>query len=301
MADNIQSCNEGLQSSCILPQEILINIFERLSVSDVKICRSVCRSWAWSASIQLAERSYLNLKESLKDTSTTDFLSSLSIATFKHIRLKKVSISFSSDSIARKWLWAPVVAGATSLTLDKCCINERDFIRIITHCVLSDYVDFPTNNTDCSSDRNLYATNSEQAKTSKLKSLSLKDTRELFMSGTLMSQLEDQEIGFLALSNVTKLDISRNSYMTDVLFQRLVSSMPNIETLILNEISIQHHPGIYKKFYPDHMAQMGGAGLHDISSEKEDHRIFDSPSIFTFGCLLQYLKNNRDWEHRLGL
>ena len=173
MANNIQSCNEGLQSSSILPQEILINIFERLSVSDVKICRSVCRSWAWSASIQLAERSFLNFKESLKDTSTIDFLSSLSIATFKHIRLRKVSISFSSDSMARKWIWAPVVAGATSLTLDKCCINERDFIRIITHCVLSDYVDSQTTNTDCRSDRDPYAINSEQPKTSKLKSLSL--------------------------------------------------------------------------------------------------------------------------------
>ena len=294
MAKSIQSCDDNLPSSCILPQEILINIFERLSVSDIKVCRTVCRSWAWSASIQLAERSFLNFKESLKDISTTDFLSSLSIATFKHVRLRKVSISFSSDSMARKWIWAPVVAGSTSLTLDKCCINERDFIRIITHCIHSDYVDYTTTKNEYSSDRDPYATNSEQPKTSKLKSLSLVDTREMFMSGTLMNQIEDQEIGFLALSNVTKLDISRNSYMTDVLFQRLVSSMPNIETLILNEISIQHHPGIYKKFYPEHVAQVGGDGVHDVSSEKEDQRIFDSPSIFTFGCLLQYLKNKAE-------
>ena len=50
-------------------------------------------------------------------------------------RLRKVSIAFSSDSIASRWVWGPVIAKLTSLTFDQCPITDRDFVRILSHCV----------------------------------------------------------------------------------------------------------------------------------------------------------------------
>ena len=272
-----------------LPQELLMQIFLQLPVSDIKICRCVCRSWAWSASILLSDLTFLNFKASLKETISEEFLSSLFIATFKCLKLRKVSIAFSSDAIAAKWLWAPIIASSKSLTLEKCSITERDFVRVLTHYLGKDFSKHLRGN------RRMIG---ETKSASTLRSLSLIDCRDLFMSGGLLDQQDDLEIAHIVLSNVTCLDISQNSYMTDQLFQRLVQCMPKLETLIMNETNIQHHPGIYKRFYPEHVIQ----GIeNNPQDEKKDSRIFNSPSILTFGCLLQYLKNKGINITKLGL
>ena len=288
-------------ASC-LPQEILMNIFQLLTVSDIKVCRCVCRSWAWSSSIKLSEASHLNLKHAMKHTSSIEFLSALSIATFKSLKVKKVSIAFSSDEIAAKWLWGPVLAGTSSLLFDKCCVTERDFIRILTHVIHTEKQESTSQITySNTSSQEQYQNDTKIRESARLKSLSLIDTRELFMSGVLMSNPSDMEIGHLALTNVISLDISRNSYMTDILFQRLVSCMPKLETLILNETNIQHHPGIYKKFYPEHVTQNSPHNDDNSENKQQDNRIFNSPSIFTFGCLLQYLTNKATNIRHLSL
>ena len=272
-----------------LPQELLLNIFQRLPVSDVKVCRCVCRSWAWSASILLADSTFLNFKASMKDEFHQKYLSSLSIATFKSIKLKKVSIGFSSDTVAANWLWGPVITSSTCLTLEKCSLTERDFIRIITHYLGRDFRKHLTANDSENKDVKVVST---------LKSLALIDCRDLFMSGGLMDQPDDMKIGHIAFCNVTSLDLSRNTYVTDLMFQRLVCCMPQLETLILNDTNIQHHPGIYKKFYPEHVIQ----GEEEIPEEEERvSRIFNSPSIFTFGCLLHYLRSTDIKITKLGL
>ena len=288
-----------------LPQELMLNIFHRLTVSDIKICRCVCRSWAWSASVLLSDLTFLNFKVALKDTTTLDFLSTLSITTFKSLKLRKISIAFSSDAMAATWLWGPVITASNSLTLEKCSITERDFVRVLTHCLgktnrddLSQHVNFYSISDSTNDTRGHKSANNELKSTSNLRHLALIDCRDLFMSGGLMDQPSDLIVASLVLSNVTTLDISRNTYMTDVMFQRLIRCMPELETLILNETNIQHHPGIYKKFYPEHVIQ-GSADSPD--EEVKNSRIFNSPSIFTFGCLLQYLKSQSIKITALGL
>ena len=272
-----------------LPQELLMQIFLQLSISDIKICRCVCRSWAWSASILLSDLTFLNFKASLKDTISEEFLSPLSIATFKCLKLRKVSIAFSSDAIAAKWLWGPIVASSKSLTLEKCSITERDFVRFLTHYLGIDFTGHLRGNSSILE---------EKKSASTLRSLSLIDCRDLFMSGGLLDKPDDLKIAHIVLSNVTCLDISQNSYLTDQLFQRLVQCMPKLEALIMNETNIQHHPGIYKKFYPDHVIE----GIeNNPENEKKDSRVFNSPSILTFGCLLQYLKTKGSNITKLGL
>ena len=81
--------------------------------------------------------------------------------------------------------------------------------------------------------------------------------------------------------------------MTDALFGRLLTCCsPNLQKLKVNRISIQHHPGIYKKYYPE-------INVSQLHNSKETQ--FNSPSIFTFGCLLHYLTYNAVQLKTLGL
>ena len=54
--------HECCNTATNLPPELLSNIFSRLALSDVKICRMVCRSWGWSASRRMAEMSSLDFR-----------------------------------------------------------------------------------------------------------------------------------------------------------------------------------------------------------------------------------------------
>ena len=79
-----------------LPPELLSNVFSRLRLSDVKICRMVCRSWGWSASRRMAEMSYFDFRgqdEIIQnhDSSTPQYLlsSPMSLVAIKSLRLRK--------------------------------------------------------------------------------------------------------------------------------------------------------------------------------------------------------------------
>ena len=133
----------------------------------------------------LSDLTFLNVKASLKDTISEEFLSPLSIATFKCLKLRKVSIAFSSDAIAAKWLWGPIVASSKSLTLEKCSITERDFVRFLTHYLGIDFTGHLRGN------RSILE---EKKSASTLRSLSLIDCRDLFMSGGLLDQPDDLKI-----------------------------------------------------------------------------------------------------------
>lgn len=61
--------------------------------------------------------------------------------------------------------------------------------------------------------------------------------------------------------------------------------------------------GIYKKYYPElvaHVSQSEGSeGV--AKADYEAVAIFNSPSIFSYGCLLQYLRNIAPQIRKLGL
>jgi hypothetical protein len=228
------------------------------------------------------------------ETSQHGTISPMSLAAFKSLRLRQVCVSFSSDSIASRWIWGPIIGQLSVLILEKCRITESDFIRILRHCVGSseELAQKSTTHFNYEEERSI-DTSSEQC--SNLKSLSLIDTRELFRPGTFLSEPDDKSIVSRALSRLTKLDVSDNSYMTDALFGRLITCSPNLKTLKVNRISIQHHPGIYKKYYPRiDMSQLQ-------NSQEKDVPQFNSSSIFTFGCLLHYLTHNVVQLKTLGL
>lgn len=85
-----------------------------------------------------------------------------------------------------------------------------------------------------------------------LKSLEINNCRELFMSGRLFKNIYDKEAICTACLNVTAISLCNNRYLSDALFNRVVSTMPNIQSLDLSGCHISFHNGLYRKFYPDY-------------------------------------------------
>lgn len=104
--------------------------------------------------------------------------------------------------------------------------------------------------------------------TKNLKTLNIQSSRELFMSGRLFENYE------VDLSSVTTLSLSQNQYLSDALFSRIVSKMPNLTALDLSSNSISFHRGLYKKFYP--------------RPDSDDET--GSESVFTFHFIRKFIK-----------
>lgn len=104
--------------------------------------------------------------------------------------------------------------------------------------------------------------------TKNVKTLNIESSRELFMSGRLFENYD------VDLSSVTSLSLAHNQYLSDALFSRIVSKMPNLTALDLSSNSISFHRGLYKKFYPrpDNDDEMG------------------SESVFTFHFIRKFIK-----------
>lgn len=109
--------------------------------------------------------------------------------------------------------------------------------------------------------------------TNNLRQLRIQNSRELFMSGRL---LDDSDT--LLLQHVTSLSLPQNRYLSDSLFSRITSIMPQLSSLDLSSNSISFHRGLYKKFYPNH--DNGG----DVGSE----------SVFTFHFIRKFIKNRAE-------
>lgn len=119
-----------------------------------------------------------------------------------------------------KEFWENVGRGIHTLELRNCDISERTFFNILNKCP-------------------------------KVKHLILEDCNALFMSGKLL----DAHIKFLcdvpeALLSLRGLDLSNNRYLSDALFNRIVSFAKNLERLSLAGCQISFHNGIFKRFYP---------------------------------------------------
>lgn len=85
-----------------------------------------------------------------------------------------------------------------------------------------------------------------------LQSLEIDNCRELFMSGRLFKSINDKSAIFTACSNVTSISLCNNRYLSDAIFNRVISAMPNIQRLDLSGCHISFHNGLYRKFYPDY-------------------------------------------------
>lgn len=114
--------------------------------------------------------------------------------------------------------------------------------------------------------------------TKNLKTLKIQNSRELFMSGRLFESAE------LDLKSVTSLSLAQNQYLSDALFSRITSQMPQLSSLDLSSNSISFHRGLYKKFYP--------------KPENDDE--VGSESVFTFHFIRKFVKKRSEMIKNLN-
>lgn len=106
-----------------------------------------------------------------------------------------------------------------------------------------------------------------------LRTLRIEGCRELFMSGRLFENKNDQELLKKNLVNLQELSLAHNRYLSDALFNRVVAIAPNLEILDLSGCHISFHKGLYRKFYP--------------ASQLEA-----SESVLTFHYISQFIRHN---------
>nr|XP_012148962.1 PREDICTED: F-box/LRR-repeat protein 4 isoform X2 [Megachile rotundata]XP_012148963.1 PREDICTED: F-box/LRR-repeat protein 4 isoform X2 [Megachile rotundata] len=116
-----------------------------------------------------------------------------------------------------------------------------------------------------------------------LKILRIHACRECLMSGRLLEDENDVKELSETFKNLQELSLGYNRELSDALFNRLVATCPNIESLSLMGCQISFHCGLYKKFYPQNM-------LPDASQ-----------SVLTFLNVLHYIRQQAYKLQRLSL
>lgn len=249
----------AFRSKMDLPPELLARIFDLLLVSDVKVCREVCRRWAWSGALALSSRCQLVLQENRPEHHPWN-LESLGAHLTRRLVIRGASISFSNDRAAQSWAWGrALIPDLQALVLDACPVGEKDLVRILRH---------QDPQQDGPQDDRLPAEGAPPG-SAPLRSLALKDARDTFIEGRLRHlPLLNEAI----LGGLNELDLSKNEYLTDSILSNFIQMTPRLSALVLNDIKVQSHPGILKKFYPE--KDEGSVGLE-----------FNSSAVLTFWCL----------------
>ena len=109
-----------------------------------------------------------------------------------------------------------------------------------------------------------------------LTNLAIVNAREVLISGGFLSCEIDRKDIRESLVHVTSLNLSSNSpYLSDLLFNRILECIPNVQNLTLANINILSHSGIYKKYYP------------------ESVKHFNSPSVLTLRNIVRFVSERR--------
>lgn len=85
---------------------------------------------------------------------------------------------------------------------------------------------------------------------SNLRTLRIEGCRELLMPGRLFEHEPEKDLLQKSLETVENLSLANSRYLSDALFNRIVTYMPNIQQLDLSRCHISFHKGLYRKFYP---------------------------------------------------
>lgn len=242
MAELILSCSSDavlLSNQLILSstQQILIQIFSYLHPADRFWASQACKRFLEvSEHFSFTNDTQLSIeKTTFGDNEAPAKLFAQCFRSFPNISFSDVEFNDCSN------FWQQRGDGIVSLKIDSCDITVRK-LKIILQA------------------------------TTNLNSLSIRNSRELFMSGRLFEENE------ILLENVTSLSLPENRYLSDSLFSRFTNIMPKLSSLDLSSNSISFHGGLYKKFYPNH-------------DNGED---IGSASVFTFHFIRKFIQNRAE-------
>ena len=197
------SCDEpnedAVNNEChmnLLPQELIALILSFLSFSDQKECRLVCHAWLIALEVtDFYRHSCIMLNEDVlkKQEKLKTFATSSS--PFHHFSLSNFSL-FSNFSLCSE----SVSSSVFSLHLSDCEITEKELLLILS-------------------------------KLSNIKSLALINCRELFMTGTFLSNEEDRQCFRKSITSLEDLILDQNAYLSDILLLRIANSCTDIKYL----------------------------------------------------------------------
>ncbi|XP_065092288.1 F-box/LRR-repeat protein fbxl-1-like [Ochlerotatus camptorhynchus] len=223
-----------------LPMEILVKIFRYLNPGDRFAVGLTCKRWLEATQYQLFidDVCLKFYKTHFSDTTSPVCNLLKSCRHFQNVFFSQVEFNETEQFFAR------FGTHIHEMNFKACDIREKTFI-----CML---IMVPN-----------------------LRTLKVEGCRELLMSGRLFEYGPDQQILANTLQNVTTLSLAFNRYLSDALFKRIVSLMPNLEDLDLTGCSISFHKGLYRKFYP---------GRPDDASE----------NVLTFHYIAQFIERQAD-------
>lgn len=219
-----------------LPMEILVKIFGYLNPGDRFAVGLTCKRWLEATQYQLFidDVCLKFYKTHFSDTTSPVCNLLKSFRYFQNLVFTQVEFNEIEQFFAR---FGPHIQ---EMSFKACDIREKTFI-----CIL------------------MLVPN--------LRSLKVEGCRELLMSGRLLEYESDQRLLAHTFKNVTTLSLAFNRYLSDALFKRIVSLMPNLEDLDLTGCAISFHRGLYRKFYP---------GRPDDASE----------NVLTFHYITQFIE-----------
>lgn len=225
--------------------QIIQHILGYLNPSDILEASLTCHRWfAASQHPQFTSKYHIVLKK-IQLNDLNDFHSPLivfnnSLRNYTAIRLDEVDFGTTIDTF-----WERFGDQFTEIIFNTCDLREKSFNTIL---------------------KNL----------TNLRTLEINNCRELFMSGRLFKSVHDREAIGEACHDVRNISLCNNRYLSDALFNRIVSAMHHIESLNLSGCHISFHKGLYRKFYPDYQ--------NDASE-----------SVLTFYYILQFIQHQSEY------
>uniref|UniRef100_A0A8D8K2P0 Uncharacterized F-box/LRR-repeat protein C02F5.7 n=1 Tax=Culex pipiens TaxID=7175 RepID=A0A8D8K2P0_CULPI len=223
-----------------LPMEILVEIFGYLNPGDRFQVGLTCKRWLEATQYQQFVNDLCLAFHKTHFSDSTSPVSGLlqSSRNFQNVVLSQVDFNETERFFSR------FGENIYELSFKACDIREKTFTSIL--------MSVPN-----------------------LRTLRIEGCRELLMSGRLFESASDQAKLAETLQNVTTLSLACNRYLSDALFKRTVSLMPNLESIDLCGCHISFHKGLYRKFYP---------GRPDDASE----------SVLTFYYISQFIERQAD-------
>nr|XP_033798321.1 leucine-rich repeat-containing protein 29 isoform X2 [Geotrypetes seraphini] len=227
-----------------LPLEIISHILSFLPLSDWKEASLVNRTWYFaSQDTHLQRKVVYNLPAS---SSSLHIIQGLARRCAPCISLNNLDSSNVSRDVI-KYISFYLGPHLESLSLRGSCLTDSSFIALIQNCP-------------------------------NLHSLDLSGCNSFFMSGTLLSKQDNVLKVREALNNLRELNLSGIRYLSDLIFNRLISCTPRLEKLLLARCHITFEFDPYR-----------------------GSRNYNSSSVLSFRNILTFLKERVNCMKALDL
>ena len=228
-----------------------------LSLSDRKEAALVCRGW-YEASLDpiLQQDIIIHFYASLAALSSSS-IPSLSRRRLPHLVLNNFDTSLDAKSVVVKSC-EHLAANLKSLSLKGSNITERTFVEFLSQC-------------------------------KNLQSLDLSCCNSLFMSGQILEKNSDIQVLKGALEKVTEVNLSSIRFLSDAVFNRIMTVCENVEKLSLASVQITFYSkGVY---YPREQTRCANGSVLTFNN------IFDF--FLTQQCLtsLNFTRTQIEDEH----